>query len=318
MPIDFASAFTFLGIDPLSLKGLPLAKVKEKVESAFRLKKGTLGSAPDAREELQKIKDSFAYLSEQNFYELEGFIKLVESERKNIPLESDMADKGKIASHIEGKQKAYEHVGNQAFNPSIVRHAYEKFYKAGDKTKVIEEINMWLKGQGITSWKIEAKKEKRNGIDFELPSIVLDDTGYLMDTAEDAIQLSGSRPTSQPRLTGIPHTVNYFSGKHVLRNFMTREEMKGILDDVDAVAQYEVLGDSVDEAVKNKALVVQKYLPQAESESVNMRKLYEAAKEKYAFFKRGTEEPQMVTPEGTPSISAPDATSLSVSAEAKA
>lgn len=221
------------------------------------------------------------------------------SNKQSDGFPSDIASGGAVTGHTDEIHTPQK--GNQAFDEKIISEAYKKFFE-GHET--VEQINKWIKEQGITSWELKEEKKEKDGKTFMLPEILIISEGYLMDKNSE---VSANPDREEGKLMGQIFTkpgivsengqsgVFYTVPKYALGNVLSPKDMQGLLSEIDAIAQYEVSGDDAGEEIKARALLL-KDLPKAQSESINVPGLLEAAREKYTMFKN-SEASSMSTPE---------------------
>lgn len=236
------------------------------------------------------------------------------SNKQSDAFPSDIKEGGIVPEHTDEVHTPPK--GNQAFDQKIIAEAYKRFFE-GHET--IEQINKWIKEQGITSWELKEEKKEKDGKSFVLPEISIVSEGYLMDKNSEVSndpnreegKLMGQAYTI-PGIVGKPtHTVHIIKSKYVLGNVLPPKEMEQLLSDIDAVAQYEVLGDSADEETKQRALLL-KDLTRAQSESIDIPGLLETSRAKYTMFKN-YEAPSAQSPEANNLVLNPEPVKETVS-----
>ncbi len=285
--MDFSEFFATLTLDPTTFRGLLREEIQQKIEGAYRNKESEL-SQGSTQQSFQHITESRNTLLEYTtgdtkFSTLADWIvnthpseplqeveTILSDSIPQEPLNSDLQIEKSGAILSQDQTIHTQSEGNSSFKSNFILDAYKKYYQGIP----LEDINKCLLEKGITSWKLEVKKEE----ELELPSIEVVKEGYLKDPIAGENKMVGQNFGLAPD-PGFKGAVGS-STNVVLRNFLLPDEMKNLLYGIDTLARYDVFGSSLDEATQKRAKGFEQ-LRFATSEALDIQKLTEVARERY-------------------------------------
>ena len=273
---SFSSYFSYIGLNPLYLKGLSKEEMKARILSRYRKKESEIKAQTKGAVNLE-FRPLIGILDEaEKFNEFTDWInQLTDNPNPELNMEKGGAVLSKQNEIILPKI----FVGTQSFDAATILEAYKRYYKG----ESLEKINDWLTSLGITSWKIETERKEKEGAAIELPKITINEKGYLQDTNAEVSFRNENQYDDKARVYGSNPDKRGSVGSYTnvrLSNVLTAKEMEDVLGVVDTLAQYDAFGESASDEVKQKAKAIQG-LRDAESEAVNIRYLLEIATQNY-------------------------------------